>query len=73
MTERITLRLGPLAGPLSEAATANGVDLSSEIRRRLAESLGVDEPDMRQGFAAMSERDANRARKRSAKARKRSR
>jgi hypothetical protein len=69
MNDRITLRFGNLAGPLAEAATKAERTVSEEIRVRLAKSLGVDEPDMAQGFAAMTEKKAAMARKKSARTR----
>ena len=69
--DRITLRLGTLAGPLSAACAASGKSPSAEIRERLAESLGCAEPLMPQGFAAMSEKKAAKARKKSAQKRRR--
>lgn len=68
--DRITLRLGTLAGPLAAACNDSGNSPSAEIRERLAKSLGVDAPDMPQGFAAMSEKSAEKARRKSAKTRR---
>ena len=70
MNDRITLRLGSLAEPLGKAATKSGRSISEEIRHRLSESFGVDAPEMPQGFAAMTEKKANRARRSSAKTRR---
>lgn len=70
MFDRITLRLGTLAGPLAAACAASGKSPSAEIRERLAESLGCAEPAMPQGFAAMSEKAAAKARKKSARTRR---
>jgi len=70
MNDRITLRLGDLAEPIANAATESGRSVSEEIRHRLAESFGVNAPEMAQGFAAMSEKKAERARKKSARTRR---
>lgn len=70
MNDRISLRLGTLAEPISEAATNSKRTISEEIRVRLAKSLGVEEPEMAQGFAAMSEKKAATARKKSARTRR---
>ena len=71
MNDRITLRLGTLAGPLAAACAASGKSPSAEIRERLAASLGCADPEMPQGFAAMSEKTAAKARTKSARARRR--
>ena len=70
--QRITLRLGNLSEPLGDAATESGRSLSEEIRYRLAESLGVDPPEMPQGFAAMDASTAARARQKSGESRRKS-
>lgn len=70
MNDRITLRLGSLAEPLGKAATAAGRSMSDEIRHRLSESLGIKAPEMPQGFAAMSEKKADHARRRAVKSRR---
>lgn len=70
MNDRITLRLGSLSDPMGKAATASGRSISEEIRHRLSDSFGVDAPEMLQGFAAMTQKEANRARKSSAKTRR---
>lgn len=71
MNDRITLRLGTLAEPLAAAAATNERDLSSEIRQRLAESLGVPVPDMRQGFASLTPEQLANVAKRGLRARQR--
>ena len=71
MNDRITLRLGTLAGPLAAACAASGKSPSVEIRERLAESLGCADPVMPQGFAAMDEKTAAKARKKSGRTRRR--
>lgn len=60
MTDRITIRLGSLTEPLAAACAQSGRSPIMEIRARLAESFGVDEPEMRQGFAALSSEQAKR-------------
>lgn len=66
MTRRTTIGvdLGPLHGPLTVAAAANGRTLSAELRARLAVSLGVAEPEIRAGNPAIGElsKRGNRAR-----------
>ena len=47
--DRITLRLGPLAGPLAASAQAEGRSLSEEIRQRLAWTLEVEPPALKVG------------------------
>jgi hypothetical protein len=71
MLDRITLRLGTLAGPLAAACAISGKSPSAEIRERLAKSLGCADPVMPQGFAAMNEKTATKARKKSARKRRR--
>lgn len=49
MTDRVTIRLGPLYGPVAQSATENGLTLSQEVRRRLAASCGLTEPVLKRG------------------------
>lgn len=44
MTDRITIRLGPLSELLSAAATKSGRTISEEARVRLAASFGIEPP-----------------------------
>lgn len=59
MTDRITIRLGPLYGHVAQSAAENGLTLSQEVRRRLAASCGLSEPSMPRGpKPKCGERDA---------------
>lgn len=49
MTDRVTIRLGPLYGPVAQSAAENGLTLSEEARRRLAASYGLTEPVLKRG------------------------
>ena len=49
MTDRITFRLGPLAGPLAAYCEKHGTTPSDVIRAALAKRLGVNAPEMPQG------------------------
>lgn len=49
MSDRVSLKLGTLAGPIRAAAEESGRNLSDEIRHRLAESLGVSAPTIEHG------------------------
>ena len=71
MTDPITLRLGDLSGPLVARCKKTGETPSAVIRAALAKELGVDIPEMAQGFAAMSEIKAAKLRKKSARVRRR--
>ncbi len=70
MKDPMSLRLGPLAGPVVAAAKAAGQSPSEWLREAASEKLGVKAPAMPQGFAAMSETTAAKARKKSAKTRR---
>lgn len=70
MKDPISLRLGPLAGPLLLRCKSTEETPSEVIRKALAVELGIDVPAMPQGFAAMSESKAAKARNKSAKARR---
>lgn len=70
MTDRITFRLGSLSEPLTAACLQSGRSASEEIRARLAESFGMDAPDMPQGFATFSESKSRRLRAKSARVRR---
>lgn len=70
MKDPMSLRLGPLAGPLLQRCESTGETPSEVIRKALAAELGLDAPAMPQGFAAMSATKAAKARKKSAKTRR---
>lgn len=71
MNDPMTLRIGNLSGPLLARCKETGETPSAVIRAALAKELGVDEPLMAQGFAAMSETKAAKLRKKSARVRRR--
>lgn len=56
--DRITFRLGPLAGPLAAYCEKHGTTPSDVIRATLARRLGVDAPDMPQGNPDIAEQAA---------------
>jgi hypothetical protein len=62
--DRVSLRLGSLIGPLKAAAERSGSTLSAEIRYRLAESLGVAEPELPEGNPEIRQYAARGAAKR---------
>lgn len=66
----MSLRLGPLAGPLLQRCESTGETPSDVLRLALAKELGLEAPKMPQGFAAMSEKTAAKARKESARTRR---
>jgi hypothetical protein len=74
MKDPISLRLGPLAGPLLLRCESTGETPSDVLRLALAKELGLDAPEMPQGFAAMNPKTAAKtaakARKKSAKTRR---
>jgi len=70
MKDPMSLRLGPLAGPLLLRCESTGETPSEVCRIALAKELAEDIPAMPQGFAAMSEKTAAKARKKSAKTRR---
>ena len=70
MKDPMSLRLGPLAGPLLQRCKHTRETPSEVLRKALAKELGLDAPEMLQGFAAMSETKAANARKKSAKTRR---
>ena len=49
MNDRITFRLGPLAGPLAAYCEKHGTTPSGVIRAALAKRLGLNAPEMPQG------------------------
>lgn len=49
MSDRLSIRLGPLRPLLERSAAEHGLCLSDEVRRRLAASLGVLAPYLRPG------------------------
>lgn len=63
MKDPMSLRLGPLAGPLLQQCKSTGETPSDVLRKALAKELGLEAPEMLQGFAA-------KARKKSAKTRR---
>ena len=58
MNDRITFRLGPLAGPLAAYCEKNCTTPSDVIRAALAKRLGVDAPEMPQGNPDIAEQAA---------------
>ena len=70
MKDPMSLRLGDLAEPLLKRCKKTGETPSDVLRLALAKELGVELPDVRQGFAAMSAAKADRARRRSVKSRR---
>jgi hypothetical protein len=58
MNDRITFRLGPLAGPLAVYCEKHGTTPSDVIRAALAKRLGVDAPEMPQGNPGIGEQAA---------------
>lgn len=58
MNDRITFRLGPLAGPLADYCEKHGCTPSDVIRAALARRLGVDAPEMPQGNPGIAEQAA---------------
>jgi hypothetical protein len=70
MKDPMSLRLGPLAGPLLLRCKSTGETPSDVLRRALAKELGLEAPEMLQGFAAMNPKTAAKARKKSAKTRR---
>lgn len=49
MTDRITFRLGPLAGPMAAYCEKHGTTPSEAIRKAVARLLHVKAPEMPQG------------------------
>ena len=58
MNDRITFRLGPLAGPLAAYCEQHGTTPSDVIRAALAKRLGVNAPEMPQGNPGIAEQAA---------------
>ena len=58
MNDRITFRLGPLAGPLAAYCEQHGTTPSDVIRAALAKRLGVNAPEMPQGNPDIAEQAA---------------
>ncbi len=54
MKDPMSLRLGPLAGPLVSRCESTGETPSDVLRLALAKELGLEPPAMPQGFAAMN-------------------
>lgn len=55
MNDRVTFRLGPLAGPLATYCDKHGVAPSEAIRLALAKLLRVKAPEMTPGNPAIGE------------------
>jgi hypothetical protein len=55
MNDRITLRLGPLAGPLSAFCEKHGTTPSEAIRLAVSRLLRVEAPQMPPGNPAIGE------------------
>lgn len=55
MNDRISCRLGLLAGPLATYCQKHGTTPSDVIRAALAKRLGVDAPEMPQGNPGIAE------------------
>jgi hypothetical protein len=55
MSDRITFRLGPLAGPLAAYCEKHGTTPSDAIRLALSRLLRVEEPEMPPGNPAIGE------------------
>jgi len=70
MKDPMSLRLGPLAGPLLKRCERTGETPSDVLRIALAKELGTDAPEMLQGFAAMSPKKAAKLQKKAVRARK---
>lgn len=70
MKDPMSLRIGPLAGPLLKRCERTGETPSDVLRIALAKELGMDAPEMLQGFAAMSPSNAAKLQKKAVKARK---
>ena len=45
-SDRLTIRIGPLAGPLAAYCEQHEISASQLVRRLLAERLGVEEPKL---------------------------
>ena len=70
MKPKITIRLGSLADPLEQRASADGITESEVIRRALAKTLGVQPPVMEVGNPEVGTQSAAAIRKRWGKRRK---
>jgi hypothetical protein len=70
MKDPMSLRLGPLAGPLLKRCERTGETPSDVLRIALAKELGLEAPEMLQGFAAMSPTKAAKLQKKAVRARK---
>lgn len=55
MTDRITLRLGPLAGPMAAYCEQHGTTPSEAIRLALSRLLRVEAPEMPPGNPAIAD------------------
>jgi hypothetical protein len=55
MNDRITLRLGPLAGPMAAYCEQHGITPSEAIRLALSRLLRVEAPEMPPGNPAIGE------------------
>ena len=55
MSDRITFRLGPLAGPMAAYCEKHGTTPSDAIRLALSRLLRVDAPEMKPGNPEIGE------------------
>ena len=58
MTDRITFRLGPLAGPMAAYCKQPGCTPSEAVRKAVARLLHVEAPEMPQGNPDIAEQAA---------------
>lgn len=58
MNDRITFRLGPLAGPMAVYCEKHGCTPSEAIRKAVARLLHVEAPEMPQGNPGIAEQAA---------------
>lgn len=58
MNDRVTLRLGPLAGPMAAYCEKHGTTPSQAIRLALSRLLRVEAPEMLPGNPAINEQAA---------------
>lgn len=70
MKDPMSLRLGELRQPLLARCKKTGETPSEVTRLALSKELGVENPEVKQGFAAMSKTKAAKARTASAKTRR---
>lgn len=70
MKDPMSLRLGDLSEPLLKRCGKTGETPSEVCRIALAKELGVELPEVRQGFAAMGAARAKKAQRKSVKTRR---